>query len=108
MPPVRERVLARLAVLLLAACLTLDSALPLLPGAFRLGAEQSVETGGRPGTRVVVVAVDVTRPSDAVPVTRAVPAPAFRALRGRPAAPRFRPVHHPPRTDAASDAPADH
>jgi hypothetical protein len=100
-------VAARLIVLLLALCLSLDSAMPLLPGAFRLEDGQSVEAGGRAAPRVIGVVMQAARPAGTVAVVREVRPGSIRAARGRLPVPRAVPVHRPSRADSTSDAPSD-
>jgi hypothetical protein len=94
---------ARVAVLLLALYLAVDIATPLLPGAFRFDLQQSIEVGGRLGTRVFVSAAPAASASESVPVVRHVAHRRVGLARRQQVAPRIFDLPRPARTDGASD-----
>lgn len=97
----RSLALVRYLVLVVAICLAVDTATPLLPGAFRVDPCESVEAGGRPNVPTIVVAV-VTRSPEPVPAARH-PAPSVLRTAAPPRlAPRFVPILHPPDLDPSS------
>jgi hypothetical protein len=102
----RSRVVVQYVVLLLATYLAVDTATPLLPGAFRFDLRESVEAGGRPSLPLIVFA-GVARSSDPAP---AASTPTPRTLRSAPPprpAPHFVSILHPSDSDTSSHPPED-
>ena len=102
----RSRVLVRYIVLILASYLTIDTATPLLPGAFRFDPRESVDAGGRPNAPTIVLTA-VAWSSEPGPVgSDRVPRTVGSVSRRR-VTPRFLLILHPADPGRSSPAPDD-